>query len=148
MNEQPDIAVLPFNSTLQLQSIVLRQEILRTPLGLKFTDEELETEHDQIHIGAILRGTVIGILLLKKMSDSVLKMRQVAVLPEFQNIGLGKKLVAFAEAWAVARDYTTIELHARENAVPFYNNLGYSVDGNSFEEVGITHYKMLKKLIY
>jgi predicted GNAT family N-acyltransferase len=37
-------------------------------------------------------------------------------------------------------------LHARETAVPFYLKLGYEVVGGQFEEVGIPHFKMEKKL--
>jgi predicted GNAT family N-acyltransferase len=40
----------------------------------------------------------------------------------------------------------SIELHARETAVPFYLNLKYLAIGNQFFEVDIPHFKMTKEL--
>jgi predicted GNAT family N-acyltransferase len=39
-----------------------------------------------------------------------------------------------------------MELNARETAVPFYEKLAYNTEGVRFEEVGIGHFKMTKKL--
>jgi predicted GNAT family N-acyltransferase len=73
-------------------------------------------------------------------------MRQVAVKNEFQNMGVGKEMVVYAEKWARDNGYKTMELNARKTAVPFYLKLNYSIEGSEFMEVGIPHSKMLKKL--
>jgi hypothetical protein len=39
-----------FKSPLHLKSITQRQDILRTPLGLTFKQEELDAEYDQLHL--------------------------------------------------------------------------------------------------
>lgn len=137
---------IAFNSAEQLLSIQLREEVLRIPLGLRFTPEELAAEHDQVHLAALQNEQVLGILLFKKLDRHTLKMRQVAVKPEVQRAGVGKALVSFAELWARERGFKRIEMHARFNAVPFYAKLGYLVEGEEFEEVGIPHFKMYKEL--
>lgn len=73
------------------------------------------------------------------------KMRQVAVEPERQRSGLGRRIVEAFEAEAVRRGYGEIVLNAREAAVPFYVSLGYEVTGELIE-VGIPH-RSMRKLI-
>ncbi len=138
-----EVKILPFNSELQLKSIELRREILRIPLKLNFTLEELANENNQIHIGAILNNEIVGVLLLKQI-ENTLKMRQVAVDLNFQNKGIGKKMVNFSENYAKKNGFKLIELNARITAVPFYNQLNYEIEGEIFEEVGIKHLKMIK----
>ena len=38
-------------------------------------------------------------------------------------------------------------LHAREAAVPFYERLGYLSEGEPFDEVGLPHRAMRKRLV-
>lgn len=139
------IEVSEFNSFFQVQSISLRSEVLRKPLNLSFTNRELLSEANQIHITATSGQLVVGCLLLISMTDTF-KMRQVAVAERLQGSGIGKALVDFSEKIAQDRDIKKIELHARETAVKFYQNLGYSVVGSMFKEVGIPHFKMQKIL--
>jgi predicted GNAT family N-acyltransferase len=150
MNQEDIICkVLVFNSDDQLKSIELRYEVLRQPLGLDFKRTDLDKESDQIHIGAFAGNKLVGVLLLKTMkdlSDDILKMRQVAVSPDFQSKGIGKKMVQFSEKWANQNGYKIIDLHARKNVVPFYEKLGYHVEGDEFLEVGIPHLRMIKQL--
>jgi len=73
-------------------------------------------------------------------------MRQVVVKPAFQRKSIGKGLVMYSEAWSRHHGYSEMVLHARKEAVAFYEKLGYSRTGKSFEEVGIPHWLMKKKL--
>jgi N-acetylglutamate synthase-like GNAT family acetyltransferase len=141
-----DVGLLEFGSEEQMESIALRAEILRKPLGLVFSAEELQLEISEFHIGAMSNSQVVGVLLLKPLDKHHIKMRQVAVHTNFQKQGIGKQMVAFSEDFAKALDYQNMVLHARINAVPFYLSLGYQIDGDQFEEVGIAHHKMFKKL--
>lgn len=138
--------LLSFGSALQKESIELRYEILRKPLGLHYTPEQLAGEADQMHFAAIYDNKVIGILLIEKLNDTSCKMRQVAVATEFQNKGIGKKLVEFAERELENRRINSIILHARDTAIPFYLSLNYSIISDTFYEVGIPHKKMSKKI--
>jgi len=141
--------LLEFGSKDHLTSIELRREVLRKPLGLDFNQTDLDNEKDQFHIGAFKDDKLVGILILKAMKDlgdGILKMRQVAVLPELQGTGIGKEMVVFSEQWARENNYNLIDLHARKNVTPFYEKLGYHIEGDEFLEVGIPHFKMLKHL--
>ncbi|MBI1306172.1 MAG: GNAT family N-acetyltransferase [Bacteroidetes bacterium] len=128
------------------KSVALRQDILRTPLGLKFNSVELLEENNQFHLGAFSGDEVVGILLLKPMADKtdVIKMRQVAVSSNLQSAGIGKGLVNFAESFVTDKGFKKIELHARITAREFYLKLGYETDYIIFEEVSIPHIRMWK----
>ena len=138
--------IAEFGSDLHQHSIVLRDHLLRKPLGLKFTDIELAEEIDQIHLVALIDGIVVGVTLLKGVDDNTMKLRQFAVNDNLQGKGIGKKLLHFAEEVAKDMGKESMELHAREKASFFYGKLGYSSFGDVFEEVGIAHYKMTKSL--
>ena len=142
--ENIEIQIVEFNSVLQKKSIELRTKILREPLGLAFTAEELAEEVNQIHIVATNKEAVIGVLVLKIMSDTLLKMRQVAVDFDLQKIGIGKKMIEFSEEYAKSNNYKKLELHARDVAKEFYLKLGYDIVGDEFMEVGIPHSEMVK----
>lgn len=140
------ILVLPYQSPLQIASISLRRNVLRIPLGLDFTQQELDEELHHIHVAYVSDHQVLGILLLKPINANIIKMRQVAVEPNQQGQGIGKIMVAFSEQWAKENGFKTIELNARKTAVPFYLNLAYQIEGSEFEEVGIPHARMIKEL--
>jgi predicted GNAT family N-acyltransferase len=76
----------------------------------------------------------------------VVKMRQVAVTPQAQGKGIGKMLVDWSETFAREHLFTTMQLHARDTAVPFYLQLGYETYGDPFTEVSIPHRSMQKQL--
>jgi predicted GNAT family N-acyltransferase len=73
-------------------------------------------------------------------------MRQVAVFPKVQKQGAGTFLVNSSELIAKSLGYKKLELSARLPAVPFYERLSYTVDGEVYQEVGIDHMKMWKDL--
>jgi predicted GNAT family N-acyltransferase len=141
-----ELKQLDFNSKEQLESIELRHQVLRKPLGLSFSPTELEAEKEQIHLAAYYNNFLAGILLLVPIHENEIKMRQVAVSPELQGKGIGKILVAYSEFYAKNKGFNKISLHARVTAQAFYTSLGYKLVGDLFEEVGIPHVKMIKKI--
>lgn len=126
--------------------IALRDRILRHPLGLYFTTEQLEAETDEFHLTAWDDNQLLACLVLKPVDVFTVKMRQVAVHENLQGQGIGKKLVAFAETFAREHLFKSMVLHARESAIPFYLAQGYELFGEPFTEVSIPHRSMRKKL--
>ncbi len=118
----------------------------REPLGLDFTSEELQTEAGQTHLAAFREKELLGCLVIVWAPLDVAKMRQVAVSPAGQGQGVGRVLVRHSEVLAAARSSREMVLHARETAVGFYLRLGYEVEGEPFEEVGLSHRRMRKTI--
>jgi predicted GNAT family N-acyltransferase len=127
------------------EAVRLRYDVLRQPLGLVFTPEQLAAEYDNFHIAAYdQHSRLVGYLNLTPVDAKSVKMRQVAVAPMVQKSGVGTALVQYAESFAAAKGFHQIELHARDTAIPFYLRLGYSCVGEPFEEVSIPHMAMHK----
>ena len=129
------------------ETVNLRDSILRKPLNLSFSEEELAEEYTDIHLAAYDAAWVLrGCLVLTPKSENVIKMRQVAVVSDVQGTGIGRAMVEKSEIVARSRGYARMELNARDTAVPFYEKLGYHTEGGMFEEVSIAHFKMAKEL--
>lgn len=128
------------------QMVQLRNDILRKPLKLTLTREELEKEKDEILIGAFEEEKMLGCCMLIILDRSTVRLRQMAVLNNLQGKGIGRALMQFAENIARDRGFKKIIMHARKSAAGFYEKLGYQVSGAEFEEVTLPHYEMEKKL--
>ncbi|MBD0374239.1 MAG: GNAT family N-acetyltransferase, partial [Flavisolibacter sp.] len=95
------------------QMLKLRDEILRKPLGLTFSDEELAREKDNLLIAAYEDDQMIGCCMLVEEDPETVRLRQMAVLNYLQGKGLGRALMNFAENLARDRGYKKITMHAR-----------------------------------
>ncbi|WP_235293719.1 GNAT family N-acetyltransferase [Portibacter lacus] len=127
-------------------SVTLRDQVLRAPLGLEFKLADLQEEWKDIHLGAFVDDQLCACLVLCKVDEHTIKMRQVAVHDDMQGRGIGSKLVLYAEQVAKDRNYKAIILNARDTAVNFYKSLNYTSVGKPFTEVGIPHLKMKKAI--
>jgi GNAT superfamily N-acetyltransferase len=140
------IREVAFGSGAYRQACELRDLVLRRPLGLALSAEDVEGEAQQLHLVAFDEAGLVGCLLLVPAENGEIKMRQVAVAERAQRRGVGGALVARAEVLARERGFRTMTLHARRGAVPFYERAGYSVEGAEFVEVTMPHSKMTKRL--
>ncbi len=121
----------------------LRQQVLRAPLGLNLFDEDLTKETKELKLGAFIEEKLVGCLMLVPLSNTIIKLRQMAVDNNLQGNGIGAQLVQFALNYCALNNYNTMELHARANVINFYKKLGFTIIGDMFIEVGIPHYKMV-----
>ncbi|NNE90442.1 MAG: GNAT family N-acetyltransferase [Verrucomicrobiales bacterium] len=124
----------------------LRDEILRKPLRLSITPEDLEAESDQRHFVLIENESVIGCALMFPVSETEAKVRQVAIAESERGRGLGVFLMEELEKTARSDGFESILLHARATAVSFYEKIGYEIVSDRFIEVTIPHFAMRKPL--
>jgi predicted GNAT family N-acyltransferase len=128
------------------ETVRLRYKILREPLGLDYSAEELAKEYSDIHLAVYNDAWILrGCLVLTPKANKVMKMRQVAVDDTAQRAGVGRAMVEKSEQIAKERGCELMELNARDTAVPFYEKLNYQMEGEVFLEVGIRHFRMVKK---
>lgn len=128
------------------QMIMLRNEILRQPLGLTLTADELATEKEDILIGAFDEDVMLACCILTKTGHHALRLRQMAVQNNQQGKGIGASMMNFAEIIARDKGFKKLIMHARETAVGFYEKLGYKIVGDRFTEVTIPHFILEKNL--
>jgi ribosomal protein S18 acetylase RimI-like enzyme len=140
------LKIIDHGSAEYQQMIKLRDIVLRKPLGLSFTPDDLEKEKDNMLIGAFEEDRMLGCCMLVEEQPGIVRLRQMAVLNDLQGKGIGRALMNFAENLARDRGYKIIRMHARNNAVGFYEKVGYKVKGDQFIEITIPHYVMEKDL--
>ena len=128
------------------QMVSLRYEIMRKPLGLSFSPEELAKETNDILIGAFDDDVMMGCCVLTDMKDGCVRLRQMAVQKNMQGKGIGESLIRFAENIARDKGFKTLTMHARNTAIGFYEKYDYKVKGEEFMEIQIPHHIMEKKL--
>lgn len=141
------LKIIDYGSPEYTQMVKLRDAILRKPLGLTFTQEDLEQEKDNMFIGAFEEDRMLGCCMLVEEQPDIVRLRQMAVLNDLQGKGIGRALMNFAENLARDRGYKIVRMHARNNAVGFYEKVGYKVKGDQFIEVTIPHFVMEKELL-
>ena len=129
------------------QMVNLRYEIMRKPLGLNFTAEELAREKDDIMICAYDEDILMGCCILTDKGNGIVKLRQMAVQKNMQGKRIGESIMTFAENLARDKGYKILTMSARDTAIGFYEKYGYKVSGDLFLEVNIPHHTMEKKLV-
>jgi len=141
-----EFLVIEHGSDRYRETVGIRDRILRSPLGLEFSDAELAAESSDHHLVAIDAETreIIACLVLTPLDEEAVQMRQVAVIETRRGEGIGKCLVSFSEQQATRLGFELMQLHAREPVVPFYEALGYEVIGEPFIEVTLPHRAMKK----
>ena len=140
------IKIFAFDSSEYAQALQLRYRILRLPLGLEFTNEELEKDKYDIHVGLFDGEKIFACITLTRCENKRMKMRQVAVDGAAQGKGFGRALCKAGENYALENGFEIMFCNARKTAVPFYESMGYQIVSHEFTEVNIPHYTMEKKL--
>lgn len=129
------------------EMVRLRHLILRQPLGLDFSPDELEKEKEEILMASFEDDEMLGCCMLSKTEEpGTLRLRQMAVPQKLQGKGIGAALLIFAENIARDKGYKKIMMHARDTAIGFYERSGYLRRGDAFLELGIPHHIMEKSL--
>ncbi len=128
------------------QMVALRHQMLRKPLGLSFTNEELANEKSNILLGCFDDDVLEGCCMLVEANLTTIRLRQMAVLSGLQGKGIGRVLMIFAENVARDRRYQKIIMNARVTSIPFFEKLGYHVNGSEFIDLTIPHVVMEKEL--
>ncbi len=125
----------------------LRFNVLREPWNQPLGSEVLTDEDQAIHAIAVENKEVLGVARMHESAENQGQVRCVATATEAQGKGIGKAIMAYLEEKAIEKGWTEIVLEARENAVPFYQAIGYTIVAESYLLFGeIQHYRMKKAL--
>ncbi|WPY00233.1 GNAT family N-acetyltransferase [Candidatus Trichorickettsia mobilis] len=106
-------------------------------------EEELDgLDHDSDHYIIRLNDVTSGTARIRYIQNKA-KIERVAILTEYQGQGLGKKLMEYLIK--AIRDSSKVKiaiLGAQTHAIPFYENLGFSICSDEYIEAGIPHRDM------
>ena len=129
------------------QLLAMRDRLLRTPLGLTWSKEDLDGEAEQLHFGLFDENqTLIACVVIKLLDEQTAKLRQMAVDEPNRAAGVGRCLVQGVEEILRQKGVRTIQMDARKTAIGFYQKLGYEIQGEEFTQVTIPHFRMTREI--
>ena len=132
-------------------------EDLRTCQALRrtvFIEEQNVPEADEVdgrdagavHLLATVDGRPVGTARLLVSGDSG-KIGRVCVLAEMRGKGIGALLIeAAVREFAANPAIGKVKLSAQINALPFYERLGFTAEGDEYLDAGIVHRDMFRML--
>jgi predicted GNAT family N-acyltransferase len=136
-----------------MQALAIREIVF---IEEQSVPEHLERDEDDakaFHLLAVQNGHAIGTGRLVEMAAPPEgeqgkwgRVGRMAVLQASRKHGVGAKLLVALEAEARRKKIDGIMLHAQLSAMDFYKRYGYEPHGAVFEEAGMDHLEMKKRL--
>lgn len=135
------------------ETYLVRHPVLRPGRPIEtcvFDGDDLETT---FHLGIYNDKKLIGVCSFFKSNQPLInknyqyQLRGMAILSDYQKLGLGKLILTHGESMLKQQKIETIWCNAREKATVFYKKNNYSIIGDAFNIEGIgLHYVMFKTL--
>jgi predicted GNAT family N-acyltransferase len=120
-------------------AFALRETVFYGEQNVPLQDELDELDRDAQHLVALdPDGSVIGTLRLLSFGDEA-KIGRVAVIAEMRRQGIASRMLEIALARAREQGFRRVRLAAQVAAVALYEQAGFAVESDSFEEAGIPH---------
>ena len=137
----------PVTSEEFAEYFLFRWEMLRKPLNLPRGSEQDELEKHSFHIAAYNNQEIIGVGRLHIEHDNTARIRYMAVGDDYQNHGVGSRILRELEQFAHTNKLQVCWLYAREGAIGFYSKNDYVIKGESSSELSaLKHERMEKSL--
>jgi predicted GNAT family N-acyltransferase len=134
-------------------AMAVRQAVFVEEQGIsipdEFDDRDDEAEHLVVveeHGGAIVATCRVFVDDATAGPPGTARLGRLAVLPRARHRGLASAMIAACEARARAAGATVMVLDAQVAAMPLYARAGYTGRGEPFDDAGIPHLTMDKRL--
>ena len=101
---------------------------------------------ESAHIIAYLNDMPVGTTRLRKLYKDAAKIERMAVLKEFRQRGIGAQIIKYALDFLKDQHIKIVQLSSQEPVKDFYKQFGFSEFGDVFDDAGIRHIMMEKKL--
>lgn len=96
------------------------------------------------HVAAYAGTLPVGCARIRNVEGDE-KIERLAVLKEFRNYGIGRKILEYAIELSIEKQPNEIFLHAQYQTKDFYEKCGFVSRGQIFKEAGIPHIEMFLK---
>ncbi|MBV1880083.1 MAG: GNAT family N-acetyltransferase [Pseudomonadales bacterium] len=136
-----------------IDTLSLRQEILRPRSEVSECLYEGDDDNTTAHFGAVQNDTIVGIISVYNRSNPIIcsdhgfQLRAMATASNVRGRGIGLKLLEAAENYAEQNNSNYIWANSRTVAIGFYKKAGYTIESQEFEIKGVgPHYLVRKRL--
>ena len=121
--------------------------MLRRPLNLPRGSEQDGLEKYSFHIAAYNNQKIIGVGRLHAEPDNTVRIRYMAVRDNYQNQGIGSRILKELEQYARTNNQRVCWLYAREEAINFYSKNGYVIKGEYNSKLLNLRHKRMEKIL-
>jgi predicted GNAT family N-acyltransferase len=137
--------------TVQYQDRMVAINQIRTQVFQEEQGVPAKLEFDGLDAGAThllaqINGEAVGTARIREIDGNTVKIERLAVLPNYRKQGIGKQLMVSALSAITQRGKFLVIVHAQEYIIQLYQQLGFEVVGEKFNEAGIPHVKMIEQL--
>ncbi|MEA2323377.1 MAG: hypothetical protein QOD81_3227 [Solirubrobacteraceae bacterium] len=126
-------------------AMAIRHEVFVVEQHVPPAEEYDGRDEAALHLVAVEDGTVVATCRLLADRDTV-KLGRMAVAASARRRGIALRLLAEAEARALALGGRRMALAAQTGALALYERAGYRSYGERFQDAGIEHVMMEKDL--
>lgn len=102
-----------------------------------------EFDSQSIHFLVLQNNTAIATARLKPDGQ----IGRIAVMKNYRRKGIAKKLLTTVISHAKNNNYNMVYLHAQKQAIDFYKQFGFIINGEEFIDANIRHQCMFKNFI-
>jgi predicted GNAT family N-acyltransferase len=128
------------------QIFKIRYQVFQIEQGVDPSLEFDDQEEQATHLLAYLNQKAVGTARLRMLDPYTAKIERVAVLSEARGLGIGRRIMETALEVLKSANVAEVQIHAQEQVRNFYLSLGFVPEGAGFEEAGIPHVKMKRRL--
>lgn len=125
---------------------VIRRAVFQEEQGVEAELDFDGKDETAKQIIAYLDNQPVGTVRIRYVDNHTAKIERLAVLSSVRGQGLGKKITEKALDIVAKENIKEVIIHAQAYIKGLYQKLGFQVEGEIFEEAGISHVKMRKKL--
>ncbi|MBL1224549.1 GNAT family N-acetyltransferase [Enterococcus sp. BWR-S5] len=132
------------NSIIYQESLMLRNRILRLPLGKDIFAEDLSIERQNKFYGILVDKQLIATISAYDEAPSIAHVTAFAVEEAYQKMGYGRLLLDFLVTDLAESGFKRVNVDARATAKVFYEKCGFIVVDGPIrnEHLEIDDYKM------
>lgn len=125
-------------------ALQIRHDVFIIEQGVSLEEEIDELEDKTEHLVVYANSKPVAAARMLVLDNQTYKAQRVSVLKDARGKGYGAELMQQIEKRAKELGGEKITLGAQNTAIPFYEKLGYEVEGEEFLDAGIPHHTMTK----
>jgi len=142
-----NLLVKQVNTTKELKDVQeVRRQVFIEEQGINREADIDGLDQTSDHIIVYDNNTPVGTARIRYKNRVQAKLERIAVLKSYRGQGIGKRITEASLKLAKMKGASEVTLDAQQSAARFYKKLGFRQEGEPFEEVGIPHIAMTRKL--
>jgi predicted GNAT family N-acyltransferase len=125
----------------------IRRQVFTEEQGVRREVDIDGLDQNSDHIIVYNNNIPIGTARIRYKNGIQSKLERIAVLKSYRVQGIGKRIIESSLKLAKTKGALEATLGSQQSAIGFYEKLGFRQAGKPFEEAGIPHIAMTKKLL-